>query len=591
MNSGGKMAVADLLTIALGVLSIPTAGVKVLDCCAGDGQLAFDLLPHFGSVSSNDLDTKARVQTHYDVRRPEFWQSVHGAYDYIITKPPTALLDVILHQALEHCSLVAFLIPSDKQAQLTNLLTHKSPTLSISVGSTNHWVVWVPSLAFRGVFVDISDNDVAMRTRVSQDDYQALIKERVLAATRSLSHQSPAAAAAASPFMSSANPFGYPQSQFQSAYPSMGFGYGSDPSFGGSTVDPYHFGGSSPYVAKRDPSVNYDNSAAATANGAKRTGNADANSTASGSSGAAGASGIGNASAAAAASAAASGTPSFVDFASLTGYPSRHPSAAAYAQPMLPYYARAPAQPPSPTQAWHFQQAGWPANGFSAAQLAGALGSSPTATHVPGAYHPGAPQFNPAAILMDMDKFTQQNGAVAGASPAAAAAAAGGNLGMVTLGANGANSRSFTESTTTSAGSSPSGPSIGYGLHKPTAFKAGANAHSPPSSTSPGPMDDQLMLSQAEMLYLKGVHAAKQGKALEVAIDKYRSVYSKKDVITKVCKMKYRSAQRKLRIAKHIQRFPEISTMTQRQAERYISEKLRKSRGNHEGRSGSSEED
>lgn len=84
--------------------------------------------------------------------------------------------------------------------------------------------------------------------------------------------------------------------------------------------------------------------------------------------------------------------------------------------------------------------------------------------------------------------------------------------------------------------------------------------------------------SQHELLYLKGVHAAKQGKALERTIDKYKGMYSKRDVITKVCKMKYRSAQRKLRIAKYIEKFPEISGMTQRQAEKYISDQLKKQR-------------
>jgi len=83
---------------------------------------------------------------------------------------------------------------------------------------------------------------------------------------------------------------------------------------------------------------------------------------------------------------------------------------------------------------------------------------------------------------------------------------------------------------------------------------------------------------QHELLYLKGVHAAKQGKALERTIDKYKGMYSKRDVITKVCKMKYRSAQRKLRIAKYIEKFPEISSMTQRQAEKYISEQLKRQR-------------
>jgi len=81
-------------------------------------------------------------------------------------------------------------------------------------------------------------------------------------------------------------------------------------------------------------------------------------------------------------------------------------------------------------------------------------------------------------------------------------------------------------------------------------------------------------------MYLKGVHAAQQGKALESAIKKHKSTLSKRQVLTDVCKMKYRSAQRKLRIAKFIQQWPEISNMTQRAAERYISEQLKKAKKN-----------
>jgi hypothetical protein len=63
-------------------------------------------------------------------------------------------------------------------------------------------------------------------------------------------------------------------------------------------------------------------------------------------------------------------------------------------------------------------------------------------------------------------------------------------------------------------------------------------------------------------------------------IERYSNIFSKREVITKVCKMKYRSAQRKLRIAKYIHFFPEIASMTQRQAERYISLKLKSSKNN-----------
>eukprot|EP01122_Echinamoeba_exundans_P007055 TRINITY_DN2090_c0_g1_i1.p1 TRINITY_DN2090_c0_g1~~TRINITY_DN2090_c0_g1_i1.p1 ORF type:complete len:467 (+),score=101.22 TRINITY_DN2090_c0_g1_i1:313-1713(+) len=78
------------------------------------------------------------------------------------------------------------------------------------------------------------------------------------------------------------------------------------------------------------------------------------------------------------------------------------------------------------------------------------------------------------------------------------------------------------------------------------------------------------------LLFLKGSHAANQGRHLEGAIRKFKNQFSKKDVITRVCKMKYRSAQRKLRIAKYIEIWPEIATMSQRAAERYISQNLKK---------------
>jgi hypothetical protein len=78
------------------------------------------------------------------------------------------------------------------------------------------------------------------------------------------------------------------------------------------------------------------------------------------------------------------------------------------------------------------------------------------------------------------------------------------------------------------------------------------------------------------LLFLKGSLAANQGRHLEGAIRKFKNQFSKKDVITRVCKMKYRSAQRKLRIAKYIEIWPEIATMSQRAAERYISQNLKK---------------
>jgi hypothetical protein len=93
--------------------------------------------------------------------------------------------------------------------------------------------------------------------------------------------------------------------------------------------------------------------------------------------------------------------------------------------------------------------------------------------------------------------------------------------------------------------------------------------------------DDRDAFSDpTEHLCLKGGAAASQGQTLQHYIDKYSNIFSKREVITKVCNMKYRSAQRKLRIAKYINQFPEIASMTQRQAERYISEKLKNAK-NH----------
>jgi hypothetical protein len=542
------MVWAEFLSITLNVLGIPTTSAKVLDCCAGDGSLAFALVPQFGTVGSNDMDSsKTRAQTHYDVLRPEFWQSIHNVYEYIITKPPADLVETILQQGLEHCSLIALLLSPEKMTQIQSLLAVKAPSITIQVGSQNSWLIWAPSLSYRNLFIDFNDQDINLRSRMPQDDFLHHIKDRISFFLSSARPSFPTAQNAAQ-FMQP-HPF-YSQSQFQSpaGYP-VTFGYADD----------QYLGATNGYPVKREPGAYNDLTA-------KRAGD------------------VGPAAGPAGSMGSAPSAASFVDFASLplgAGYPPRHPGAAAYAPQMLPYYSRNPQQPPSPTQGWQFQQSPWTTHpGFSAAHMASTLGSAPGAPHV-GAAYPGGPvaQFNPAAILMDMDKLTQ-NGA--GASAASAAANNG----------NGA-ARSPNDPASAAAGAPAASPAMSYGLHKPTAFKAGGNI--PPTSTSPGPTaaavaaaieDQQLMLSQAEMLYLKGVHAAKQGKALEVAIDKYRAMYSKKDVITKVCKMKYRSAQRKLRIAKHIQRFPEISTMTQRQAERYISEKLRKSR-NADGRTSS----
>lgn len=624
------MVAADVLAVAFSLLGIPL-GAKVLDCCSGDGSLAFELSHHFqAGVGANDLDPKSRAQTHYDVRRPEFWQTVvHGTYEYVVTKPPGDVAETIILQAHDHCTLVALLLSSEKLSQIQSLLGHKTPSVSIAMGSSNTWLIWAPLLSYRNVFLDISEADLELRNRMGHEEWLAGIKERLsfavsrffapaasassvnggvnpIASNGPQSSQMVAAAAAAAsshpgvPFMGS-HPF-YSQSQFQPS-PYAGFSYPDNNAIeqyhqqlsyaaakrggGGIGLDGAHM---NPYGATagiaglggmNDPSALSHLGTNGANSAVKREVASSAGSTGSNSSTTtigAGTPGL----------SAANGIPNspFVDFAGIPlgtayGGARHHPGAAASAyaaaaasQPMLPYYrgaAGAPA-PASPNQ-WQFQQAPWASPPGFAAHMAAMSNPAANGTHVSGAY--AAPQFNPAAILMDMDKLNRPD-----LLPPAAAAA-------VAAAAHAANN-----------GASP------YGLHKPTAFKASnvpgaAPGHQGgiPGSTSPVPNpsavsasieDQQLMLSQAEMLYLKGVHAAKQGKALEDAIDKYRSMYSKKDVITKVCKMKYRSAQRKLRIAKHIQRFPEISTMTQRQAERYISEKLRKSRNGADGRGGAS---
>jgi hypothetical protein len=101
---------------------------------------------------------------------------------------------------------------------------------------------------------------------------------------------------------------------------------------------------------------------------------------------------------------------------------------------------------------------------------------------------------------------------------------------------------------------------------------------SSPFSSKSAEDESSTDIDQKTLLYLKGIAAANQGQALQEYIEKYSNVFSKREVITKVCKMKYRSAQRKLRIAKYIASYPEISTMTQRQAEKYITEKLKQNK-------------
>lgn len=634
------MVAADVLAVAFSLLGIPLSA-KVLDCCSGDGALAFELSAHFGNIGLNDVDQKTRAQSHYDVRRPEFWQNVvRGTYEYVITKPPGDEAENVVLQAHDHCTLVALLLSSEKLSQMQGLLAHKTPSVSIVMGNSNSWLVWAPLLSYRNLFLDLSEADLDLRNRLSHEDWLVHLKERLTFAVsrtypsaavnvantgvnngigangpQSTSMAAAAAAAASShsmPFPMGSHPF-YPQSQFQpSAY--AGFGYPDNAieqyqqqlsyaaaKRGGGGIGLDASNPMNPYGAASIPGLGGVNDSASLssahlgANGASPAGSANnvkrevassAGSTGSNSSTTTIATG-----AAPNASGVAGTLPNLSNASPFdfglplgSGYPGAraHPGASPYAagQSMLPYYAArgttgGPA-PASPNQ-WQFQQAPWASPPNFAAHMAAMGSPGPNGTHVPGPY--GAPQFNPAAILMDMDKLNRPDLLPPNAAAAAVAAAAA---------AHAANA----------SGASP------YGLHKPTAFKASnvpgtaSGAAGVPSSSSPTPNvaavsaaieDQQLMLSQAEMLYLKGVHAAKQGKALEDAIDKYRSMYSKKDVITKVCKMKYRSAQRKLRIAKHIQRFPEISTMTQRQAERYISEKLRKSRNGAEGRGASAD--
>lgn len=87
--------------------------------------------------------------------------------------------------------------------------------------------------------------------------------------------------------------------------------------------------------------------------------------------------------------------------------------------------------------------------------------------------------------------------------------------------------------------------------------------------------DDDSSIDPITLRAIDGNYAAKQGQSLQECIKKYSNILSKREVITKICKMKYRSGQRKIRIAKYLGTYPEISTMTQRQAERYLSQKMK----------------
>jgi hypothetical protein len=56
---------------------------------------------------------------------------------------------------------------------------------------------------------------------------------------------------------------------------------------------------------------------------------------------------------------------------------------------------------------------------------------------------------------------------------------------------------------------------------------------------------------------------------------------SKRSVIENVYKIPYRSAQRKIRIAKYIDKYPEMNQMTQREAERYLVKKIECGKSDH----------
>jgi hypothetical protein len=92
--------------------------------------------------------------------------------------------------------------------------------------------------------------------------------------------------------------------------------------------------------------------------------------------------------------------------------------------------------------------------------------------------------------------------------------------------------------------------------------------------------EDDSSIDPITLRAIDGNYAAKQGQALQESIKKYSNILSKHEVITKVCKTKYRSGQRKIRIAKYLGTYPEISTMTQRQAEQYLSQKIKPKRKN-----------
>jgi hypothetical protein len=66
-------------------------------------------------------------------------------------------------------------------------------------------------------------------------------------------------------------------------------------------------------------------------------------------------------------------------------------------------------------------------------------------------------------------------------------------------------------------------------------------------------------------------HAYYQGQVIIDCVKILNGNMTKREVIENICKLKYRTAQRKIRLAKHIEKFPEMKWMTQTQAECYLS--------------------
>jgi hypothetical protein len=128
---------------------------RIIECCSGEGHLAYYLEEMSYGVVTNDVDMSTTALYHYDATKEDLWERT-GCHDVVVSEPPIGVSHTIIQRAIDSCGTVIMLLPLyflEPSKERREFLVWNMPDIIITVPRTNlvaadkrgkamAWMIW-----------------------------------------------------------------------------------------------------------------------------------------------------------------------------------------------------------------------------------------------------------------------------------------------------------------------------------------------------------------------------------------------------------------------------------------------------------------